>query len=275
MPLKPDLPYPKSRSDSIRSKDWNDAVDEVIRLDGAKLDRAGDQVAGSLTVKDKLGVAATETPTRAALSVTGKGVGNTVGIFGDGGETGISLVASWPNVGFNSYFNGAWKALAKGFSAIIGQNPSSGELLIYTSATAATAADANTDPQLRMTFKKDGTTNFAGPTNLVKVWTQLISIQMNGNSPGRKTVDFSAAAFKEVYAVLPLFTGFSLVTDQTPTANTVHASSSGAIPQNVWCRVVGTTSLTKAEIEGYCSESNSSNEGDNVVFANVVVIGRT
>ena len=273
MPLKPDLPYPKSRTDSIRSKDWNDAVDEVIRLDGAKLDRAGDQIAGTLTVKDKLGVGAKEEPTRAPLSVTGK-VGNTVGIFGEA-EKGISLVASWPHVGFNTYYNGAWLAMSQGFSAMIGQNPSSGDLTIYGSATAAAKAGDKTDPQAHVTIKADGTMNFAGPTNLVKVWTQLISIQMNGNSPGRKTVDFTAAAFKEVYAVLPLFTGFSLVTDQAPAANTVHSSSTGAIPQNVWCRVVGTTTLTKAEIEGYCSESNSSYEPDNVVFANVVVIGRT
>ena len=273
MPLTPDLPYPKSRTDSIRSKDWNDAVNEVIRLDGAKLDRAGDQVAGTLTVTGKFGVGAKEEPTRAPLSVTGK-VGNTVGIFGDG-EPGISLVASWPNVGFNTYYNGGWKSMTQGFSAIIGQNPSNGDLMIWSSTTTAASAGAATAPQERLAIKADGTTLFSGPTNLVKVWTQLISIQMNGNSPGRKSVDFTGAHFKEVYAVLPLFTGFSLVTDQSPTANTVHASSSGAIPQNVWCRVVGTTSLTRAEIEGYCSESNSSNEGDNVVFANVVVIGRT
>ncbi len=56
MPLAPDPPFPKSRNDTIRSKDWNDALNEVIRLDGAKVDRAGDTISGSLTIDGTLGV---------------------------------------------------------------------------------------------------------------------------------------------------------------------------------------------------------------------------
>ena len=41
MPITPDLPFPKSAGDSIRSKDWNDLVNETKRLDTAKVDRAG------------------------------------------------------------------------------------------------------------------------------------------------------------------------------------------------------------------------------------------
>ncbi len=55
MPLTPDQPFPKSRNDTIRSQDWNAAVGEVIRLDGAKVDRAGDTISGPLTISGALG----------------------------------------------------------------------------------------------------------------------------------------------------------------------------------------------------------------------------
>jgi hypothetical protein len=50
MAYQPDPPFPKGRGDGIRSKDWNDAVTEVIRLEGAKLDKSGGTVSGNLTV---------------------------------------------------------------------------------------------------------------------------------------------------------------------------------------------------------------------------------
>jgi hypothetical protein len=62
MPITPTPPFPKSRSDLIRSDDWNQTVNEVIRLDSAKLNRAGDTIAGSLTINGNLGVG-TPSPT--------------------------------------------------------------------------------------------------------------------------------------------------------------------------------------------------------------------
>ena len=41
MPLTPDLPFPKSPADAIRSKDWNDHVKETQRLDVANLESLG------------------------------------------------------------------------------------------------------------------------------------------------------------------------------------------------------------------------------------------
>jgi hypothetical protein len=61
MALIADPPFPKTQGDNIRSKDWNDAVNEIIRLDNAKVDRAGDRITGSLTVDGKVGVG-TATP---------------------------------------------------------------------------------------------------------------------------------------------------------------------------------------------------------------------
>jgi hypothetical protein len=37
VPIIPDPPFPKTQGDNIRSKDWNDVVKEVQRLDTAKL----------------------------------------------------------------------------------------------------------------------------------------------------------------------------------------------------------------------------------------------
>lgn len=54
MAYQPDAPFPKGRGNAIRSKDWNDAVTEVVRLDQAKLDKSGGTVAGNLTVTGNL-----------------------------------------------------------------------------------------------------------------------------------------------------------------------------------------------------------------------------
>lgn len=50
MPITPASPWPKQRGDTVRSADWNQAVNEVIRLDNAKVNRSGDTVTGALTV---------------------------------------------------------------------------------------------------------------------------------------------------------------------------------------------------------------------------------
>lgn len=56
MPIAPAPPYPKSRSDAIRSQDWNQIVDEVIRLDNAKVNKLGDDITGPLTISGNVGV---------------------------------------------------------------------------------------------------------------------------------------------------------------------------------------------------------------------------
>ncbi len=50
MPLAPDAPFPKQAGNPIRSKDWNDLVTEVQRLDNAKLNKAGGAMTGALTI---------------------------------------------------------------------------------------------------------------------------------------------------------------------------------------------------------------------------------
>jgi hypothetical protein len=60
-------------------------------------------------------------PTRARLEVNGK-IGNTVAIFEDG--HGVSLISSWPEVGFNAYYNNGPRYLSNGFArhSAIGSN---------------------------------------------------------------------------------------------------------------------------------------------------------
>ncbi len=75
MPITPTPPYPKSSGDAIRSADWNQAVDEVIRLDNAKVDRAGDTITGSLAVNADFSSGGNATVT-GTLTVTGNvGIG--------------------------------------------------------------------------------------------------------------------------------------------------------------------------------------------------------
>jgi hypothetical protein len=59
MVYTPADPFPKARGDAILSQDWNDAVNEIVRLDSDKVNRAGDNVAGSLTVTGNVGIGTT------------------------------------------------------------------------------------------------------------------------------------------------------------------------------------------------------------------------
>ena len=71
MPITPDLPFPKSAGDSIRSKDWNDLVNETKRLDIAKVDRAGDAITGPLSVAGALAIGKASAAATAKLDVVG------------------------------------------------------------------------------------------------------------------------------------------------------------------------------------------------------------
>ena len=71
MPITPDLPFPKSPGDPIRSKDWNDLVVETQRLDTAKVDRAGDAITGPLSVAGALAVGMGAAAPTARLDVGG------------------------------------------------------------------------------------------------------------------------------------------------------------------------------------------------------------
>jgi hypothetical protein len=67
MAFTPDTPFPKSRGHVIKSKDWNDAITEVQRLDTAKVNKSGDSITGPLTISGNVGIGLTSP--QKALSV--------------------------------------------------------------------------------------------------------------------------------------------------------------------------------------------------------------
>ena len=71
MPITPDKPFPKSAGDSIRSKDWNDLVTETLRLDTAKVDRAGDAITGPLSIAGALAIGKASAAATVKLDVAG------------------------------------------------------------------------------------------------------------------------------------------------------------------------------------------------------------
>ncbi len=121
-------------------------------------------------------------PSKAKLQVDGM-VGNTVALFGSGGQ-GMSLVASYPNVGFNCYFSGGWKAISPGWAGNIDVNQGDGTMNFYVNAAKAGAADAALTPQPRLTIRPDGKLSSS-------MWraTQVMN-QVQGPLP--KSVGFSS-----------------------------------------------------------------------------------
>lgn len=71
MAFTPDLPFPKSAGDPLRSKDWNDLVNETKRLDTAKVERAGDAITGALSVAGALAIGKSSAAATAKLDVAG------------------------------------------------------------------------------------------------------------------------------------------------------------------------------------------------------------
>jgi hypothetical protein len=101
MPLVPDPPFPKSRNDTIRSADWNALADEVIRLDGAKVDRAGDTISGSLTVGGTLGVGG---PAGQRRIMAGAGDVNGIGLDGSDASPHAGYIRFGDNTGWQLHF---------------------------------------------------------------------------------------------------------------------------------------------------------------------------
>lgn len=97
MPIKPDAPFPKTQGDNLRSKDWNDAINELIRLDNDKANRAGDKFSGPLSVS-ALGVGSDPPPS----GIKVKGLTRI-----DESPTGAG---AWANFGSNVYLSDdSWK----------------------------------------------------------------------------------------------------------------------------------------------------------------------
>jgi hypothetical protein len=91
--------------------------------------------------------------TKAKLEVNGA-IGNTVGMFGE--TQGMALVAAYPTIGFNSYFNGAWKTISPGRCGAIDVRQDDGSMNFYVDPATATAADQGIALQPHLSIHPDG-----------------------------------------------------------------------------------------------------------------------
>lgn len=86
----------------------------------------------------------TTSPTRARLEVAGV-VSATNAIFGSDGQ-GVSMISSWPGIGFNAYYNGGDRAISTGYGGVWYMDPGTGNLgwRVSTASGAANAALTST-----------------------------------------------------------------------------------------------------------------------------------
>jgi hypothetical protein len=75
VPITPATPFPKAPGDQLRSGDWNQVVNEVVRLDNAKLNLTGGTISGALTVTGNSATGGNSSVT-GSLTVTGSGALN-------------------------------------------------------------------------------------------------------------------------------------------------------------------------------------------------------
>jgi hypothetical protein len=100
MAFTPQPPYPKQRGDTVRSEDWNATVDEVLRLEKDKVDRAGDAITGPLTVAGALAVATVDP--KCQFQVGGDVAG--IGIDSSDGSPNAGYVRFGDNSGWKLHF---------------------------------------------------------------------------------------------------------------------------------------------------------------------------
>jgi len=95
----------------------------------------------------------TTTPLRARLETRGM-VGNTLAVFGQD-VRGVSLIANWPVIGFNTYFNEGYLSIADGYAGAIGVDPGNGRMAFYTSDNPG-GADLPLTVDERLTIVNNG-----------------------------------------------------------------------------------------------------------------------
>src|SRR5687767_14381496 len=99
MAFTPETPFPKAKGHVLKSKDWNDAIKELQRLDADKVNKSGDDVTGPLTVAGNVGIGSTAPQSRLHVrSLTAI-------------DEGTTSAGAWANFGSNAFFDGAWKRI--------------------------------------------------------------------------------------------------------------------------------------------------------------------
>jgi N-acetylneuraminic acid mutarotase len=99
----------------------------------------------------------TTSPVLGRLQVEGT-VGNTVAAFtGSSNSKGVSIIADWPGIFFNAYFDGAVKAMSSsGYPSFINTEQTSGAITINTTNVENTTANAAVTVPERMRIAGNG-----------------------------------------------------------------------------------------------------------------------
>ncbi|HEY6890965.1 MAG TPA: hypothetical protein VI300_24395 [Solirubrobacter sp.] len=310
MPFTPQSPFPKSRADTVRSGDWNDAITELQRLDTAKVNRTGDVITGGLAVDGPGANSGARDPGLSFGSPSGETIASTRTAGGpnrygldlftnslprlsidNAGRVGIGTrtpQAALDIPGGDVRWARSRLTADQGGSIELGADnatPGAGGTPFIDFHFGAATQDYNVrvindaDRQLRIDtaggrLVVSGALRVEGAQNIINVWTTTFTSQNAGvNAPRSSTVNYAAAGFTQVYCVVPVMQAFSIFSNAYATNG--HVADVGAIPQAAWVRLEPGWNTQQAVITTYCSESVPGNETDNTVAVTVLVLGRT
>jgi len=111
----------------------------------------------------------TTSPTLAKLTVNGA-IGNTVSLFRRStNSAGISIVADWPGLYFNSYYDGGTRVMTTGYAGLVNFNPTSGYLTFNVSPTSGANAGAIVTTPEAMFVHNDGSVSIGTAVNAYKL----------------------------------------------------------------------------------------------------------